>query len=696
MRKTSPPSFARFFPLFVMLLVSGACETKVKSSDSCGDDYVDPGEACDGAEFAGATCGTFGFYQGALLCRGDCTIDTSGCSENCGDGVVQVGHEQCEDQDFQGVTCVSLGYTSGPLVCTETCARDESGCVAQCGDGVVNTGQACDDGNTADGDGCSALCALEEGWNCAGSPTVCASICGDGLVVGSEACDDGVNEGSYGGCMPGCGALAARCGDGVIDAGEGEVCEGPMLQGATCVSQGFATGALACDANCAFDTTGCHGKPILAQAWGGTGADELIYLAVDAVGNVYLVGAFSSTVTFGTTTLEPVAVGDDGFVVKMDPNGAVVWARAIASVGSDSARAVAVDDIGNVYVGGRYGAEMTLDTGVALTAPGGIQDGFVVKLDPDGVALWARRIGGSTGSDVVNDLALDAAGNVVVTGTVGAANNQPVHFDGLAGDLSSGGGGTDLFLARYGADGVCAFARLYGGSADETAAAVAVGAQGQLYLAGTYRSPTVMFGTASVSLATGPDVFLVRTDSVGDGIWARSVKGAGLEEARGLALRSDGGVALLATFTQQVDCAGQVVTHAGSGDALAAVFDAAGAYQWHLRVGGTNTDNLTGAVFDPAGNLFLQGGFLQQTVVGASPVMGFGVYDLLGVRIDPTGNVVWALAWGDASQQYAGPVARLPDGRVLFGGRYAGTFAFGDQALPSANNMDVYLAWLLP
>jgi len=693
-------SFSRSAFLFIVAfwipVFGGACETKVKTQDNCGDGFVDPAEACDGSELAGATCGDFGFYQGALSCRADCTLDTSGCSQSCGDGEIQPAHEQCEDQDFQGVTCESLGYTSGPLACDEVCARDESGCVAQCGDGVVNTGQACDDGDTDDGDGCSALCELEEGWDCSGSPTVCSSICGDTLVVGDEACDDGVNDGAYGGCMPGCLALAARCGDGVIAAPEGEACEGDDLQGQSCGSLGFAAGALACGADCAFDTAGCQGRPVQAQAWGGTGSDELIDLAVDAAGNVYLAGAFGAMITFGTDTLVPVGPGDDGFVVKLDPTGAVLWARAIASVGSDSVRAVAVDAAGDVYVGGRYGAALTLDNGVTLDAPGGIQDGFVAKLDPGGVALWARRIGGATGSDVVNDLALDATGNVYLAGTVGAANNQPIHFDGLPQDLTSGQGGTDVFLVRYAADGTCGFARLYGGGADETAVAVAVGAQGQLYLAGTYRSPAVMFGTASVSLATAPDVFLVRTDGVGDGVWARAVKGAGLEEARGLALRADGGVALLATFTLQVDCGGQVVPHAGSGDALAAVFDATGAYQWHLRVGGTNTDNLTGAVFDPAGNLFLQGGFLQQTVVGATPIMGFGVYDLLGVRLDASGSVVWSLAWGDASQQYAGPVARLPDGRVLFGGRYAGAFAFGDHVLPAAASMDVYLAWMSP
>jgi len=50
-----------------------------------------------------------------------------------------------------------------------------------CGDGAQTTGEQCDDGNTADGDGCSAACEVEGG----------ASVCGDGVVDAGEQCDDG-------------------------------------------------------------------------------------------------------------------------------------------------------------------------------------------------------------------------------------------------------------------------------------------------------------------------------------------------------------------------------------------------------------------------------------------------------------------------------------------------------------------------
>lgn len=77
-----------------------------------------------------------------------------------------------------------------------------------CGDALVGTGERCDDGNVQDGDGCSATCRIEPGWNCGGGePTRCAPICGDGLLVGAErdadGCDD-LNVRAGDGCGPTC------------------------------------------------------------------------------------------------------------------------------------------------------------------------------------------------------------------------------------------------------------------------------------------------------------------------------------------------------------------------------------------------------------------------------------------------------------------------------------------------------------
>ena len=75
-----------------------------------------------------------------------------------------------------------------------------------CGDSLLAASEQCDDGNGADGDGCSLACAIEEGWICS-APLQCREIetCGNGLTEGTESCDDGNTTAG-----DGCGETCAR------------------------------------------------------------------------------------------------------------------------------------------------------------------------------------------------------------------------------------------------------------------------------------------------------------------------------------------------------------------------------------------------------------------------------------------------------------------------------------------------------
>ncbi|HYQ43527.1 MAG TPA: DUF4215 domain-containing protein [Polyangiaceae bacterium] len=107
-----------------------------------------------------------------------------------------------------------------------------------CGDGKLNQAkEACDDGNSTPGDGCSGICKVEPYYSCPseGMPCVSTIVCGDGVIGAGEACDDG-NKTAKDGCAADCRSIdkgyACRapgkpceqvhaCGDGVTDSNEG-------------------------------------------------------------------------------------------------------------------------------------------------------------------------------------------------------------------------------------------------------------------------------------------------------------------------------------------------------------------------------------------------------------------------------------------------------------------------------------------
>jgi cysteine-rich repeat protein len=88
----------------------------------------------------------------------------------CGDGVVE-GSEVCDDGN--AITELACAYgTRSCTACDAACTRSLSLVGAYCGNAVLNAVESCDDGNTAAGDGCTATCEMEPGYDCF-EPTGC-------------------------------------------------------------------------------------------------------------------------------------------------------------------------------------------------------------------------------------------------------------------------------------------------------------------------------------------------------------------------------------------------------------------------------------------------------------------------------------------------------------------------------------------
>jgi cysteine-rich repeat protein len=182
----------------------------------------------------------------------------------CGDGELGAG-EACDDgntADGDGCRsdCTSELCGDGALDPGEACDdggnEGGDGCRADCslelcGDGLLDAGEACDDGNTSDGDGCSSSCSLES--------------CGNGSLEGSESCDDG-NTVDGDGCRANC--TEELCGDGLLDPAEAcddgntadgdgcrsdctmEICGDGLLDAGEQCDDGNLVGGDGCDADC--------------------------------------------------------------------------------------------------------------------------------------------------------------------------------------------------------------------------------------------------------------------------------------------------------------------------------------------------------------------------------------------------------------------------------------------------------------
>jgi parallel beta-helix repeat protein len=258
-------------------------------SSTCGNGVRDQGEACDGADLNGATCGQQNCTGGTPTCTSSCTISYATCTgcAVCGNGVRETG-EQCDGGALGGATCQTLGFycsTGSGLSCSANCTYNTGSCVSgRCGDGVITSacGEVCDGTNvggatcaargcTGGTPTCNASCSAISYSTCTGCP-----VCGNGIKETGEQCDGAALGGAtcqtlgfY--CSTGSGltcksdctyntgsCITGSCGDGIIAASCGEVCDGSNLGGQSCQTKGFDSGTLACSSNCtSFNTTNC-------------------------------------------------------------------------------------------------------------------------------------------------------------------------------------------------------------------------------------------------------------------------------------------------------------------------------------------------------------------------------------------------------------------------------------------------------
>ncbi|WP_219893273.1 SBBP repeat-containing protein [Aquisediminimonas profunda] len=162
----------------------------------------------------------------------------------------------------------------------------------------------------------------------------------------------------------------------------------------------------------------------------GSGYEETRGVALDAQGNIYLVGGTTAS-DFPTTAGAydrsfgggGSAVGlqgaSDAFVVKMAPDGHIIWSTFLGGPNYERAYAVRVGTDGSVYVGGRAGPGFPTTAGVVQpnfagdstpNAQYGQQDGFVAKLSADGSRLiWSTYVG-DAGDAFLRDIDIDAQG----------------------------------------------------------------------------------------------------------------------------------------------------------------------------------------------------------------------------------------------------------------------------------------------
>ncbi|NLQ04244.1 Calx-beta domain-containing protein [Cylindrospermopsis raciborskii] len=185
-----------------------------------------------------------------------------------------------------------------------------------------------------------------------------------------------------------------------------------------------------------------------------TGPDNSIYLAGFTEGNLYE---------------QPNTGMSDGFLVKYDSSGKVLWTRLLGTYYDDSINTIATtseDDF--IYVAGYTQGDLDEQKN-----SGGI-DAFIAKYASNGTKIWTKLLGTSR-NDSVNSITVGLDNHIYVAGYVGNSIDKQ----------SYNGGNKDAFIAKYTSDGIRLWTKLLGSSNDDSIDAITTGLDGSIYVSGS-------------------------------------------------------------------------------------------------------------------------------------------------------------------------------------------------------------------
>ena len=425
------------------------------------------------------------------------------------------------------------------------------------------------------------------------------------------------------------------------------------------------------------------GSYVWAKNFGGTQGDVGYSVATDLSGNVLATGYFQGTADFGGGPLTS-AGREDIFLAKFAADGSHVWSKHFGDTLQDSGFSVAVDASGNVFVTGEFMG--TVDFGGGPLTSAGSHDIFLAKFAPNGSHLWSKRFGNTT-DDVGAKLAVDASGNVVVTGVFSGT----VDFGG--GPLTSQAQ-FDLFLAKFAPDGTHLWSKRFGSPSNNNegvvAVAVAVDASRNVLLTGHFQG-TVDFGGGALTSVGPGDVFVAKYASDGSHLWSKHFGGTSFDTGYGASVDGSGNVLVTGYFNGTVDFGGGLLTSAGASDIFVAKFTADGSHLWSNRFGDTSEDRGYSVATDASNNVLFTGFFNGTVDFGGGLLTSAGFEDIYIAKFAADGSYLWAKRFGSTGSDLGFGVVADSSGNVFTIGVFNGTVDFGGGPLTSAGSADIFV-----
>ncbi|MFA7380789.1 MAG: T9SS type A sorting domain-containing protein [Bacteroidia bacterium] len=415
-------------------------------------------------------------------------------------------------------------------------------------------------------------------------------------------------------------------------------------------------------------------------------------IATDKQGCLYSTGTVGDSVDLNPGSgVSFFATGHSGnlFLQKLDANGNYLWAKIWGLTKAGMSWSIALSDSGHVYITGYFQDSLDADPGTGiynLYSAGGL-DAFLIKLDTSGNFIWAHRFGGVE-FDNGQFVGLDKTGNVYLTGNFRVS----MDFNPGAGiDNKTAAGINDFFIIKLSSAGQYIWGKKIGGSGVDIVGGSLIDGANNLFITGEFAG-NVDFnpnsGVNNLSSAGSADFYVLKLDSGGNYLWAKSMGGSNTDKGNSLDIDAAGNLYCSAYFRGTSDfnpgAAVYNLTSAGTEDAVVVKLTPAGNFVWAIRVGGSQADYITSIKCGVDNNLYCSGYFRDTVDFNPGPdslkLIG-PVTNAFFLQLDSAGIFIRAFSLGSNNYpDYAYDIIPLQNGAFYLAGEYRDTCDFDPKA----------------
>ncbi len=445
--------------------------------------------------------------------------------------------------------------------------------------------------------------------------------------------------------------------------------------------------------------------------------DAIRDIAVDASGNIYVVGYYTAAMTMPIAPLTATNGGlNDIFVAKYNSSGVMQWYQKAGVGQGDKGLSIAVNSAGEVYIAGSFQGSVFFKFAVGgnLASNGANPDMCLVKYNADGTVAWSRGVGG-TGPDEAVAVALDPSENPYIAGYISAGTTN-VYTEGnfpgpIIGSMTSNGQ-LDVALIQFTSAGAYTSSMVLGSAAgSERPTQLKIDASGNIYLAGVFFN-TVDFdpsgGTSNLTESApqgSGDAFIAKYTAAGALSWAGSIRGVNSEFVNDLDIDGSGNLYAVGSFSgfENFDLLGgtQTLTSTGLKDIFIAKYNAStGAFISVNKIGGTGDDEANGIHVLSSGDFYVTGSFSGSGIdfdpsAGTTSLTSAGATDAFLAKYNSSIANTWALNIGSANGDIGYAVNLSSDGKIIWAGSFTGAIdvepGAGVTTLTSVGAEDMFL-----